>query len=205
MGFIPRITCRRCGRQFSGVRSRCPYCGTRRVSQSERSPSPTPGTVEGTPAAARSNINTKWQMTFGIILLAAIILAVIVLVSSNLNSSAKSTPTPDLPLFSFTPIPPPPTNSPTPVPKLEKISITFYARVVEDFALDIDGTLQLKAVATPADVAIEGYVKWTSKDPTIATVDDTGLVTGVSPGSVILTVECFGVTSETICRVRQQA
>ncbi len=28
MSVIPKITCRRCGREYSGLRSRCPYCGT---------------------------------------------------------------------------------------------------------------------------------------------------------------------------------
>ena len=31
MGMIPRVICRRCGRQFSGVRARCPYCGSERT------------------------------------------------------------------------------------------------------------------------------------------------------------------------------
>ena len=49
MSFIPRVTCRRCGRQFSGIRGRCPYCGTRRVRQSDRVPNPTPGEDASTP------------------------------------------------------------------------------------------------------------------------------------------------------------
>ena len=50
MGIIPRVTCRRCGRQFSGVRNRCPYCGTRRIKQSDRVPGTTPGQDPSTPA-----------------------------------------------------------------------------------------------------------------------------------------------------------
>ena len=31
MGMIPEVKCRRCGETFSSMRSRCPNCGTRRV------------------------------------------------------------------------------------------------------------------------------------------------------------------------------
>ena len=29
MGFIPEITCRRCGNKYSAIRGRCPSCGAR--------------------------------------------------------------------------------------------------------------------------------------------------------------------------------
>ena len=38
MSVIPKITCRRCGREYSGLRSRCPYCGTSRKKSAERIP-----------------------------------------------------------------------------------------------------------------------------------------------------------------------
>ena len=81
MSFIPRVTCRRCGRQFSGMRGRCPYCGTRRVRQSERVPGPTPGEDMSTPSGQRAAVNARWQLIFGAILLVAVILAVVVLIS----------------------------------------------------------------------------------------------------------------------------
>ena len=48
MSVIPEVKCRRCGETFSALRSRCPNCGTRRVNQSARTPSPTPGTTPKT-------------------------------------------------------------------------------------------------------------------------------------------------------------
>ena len=77
MGIIPRVTCRRCGRQFSGVRNRCPYCGTEgsnratayRARLRARTPRP--------PAGQRASVNTRWQMMFGGILVAAVILALL--------------------------------------------------------------------------------------------------------------------------------
>ena len=38
MSVIPKITCRRCGREYYGLRSRCPYCGTSRKKYAQRIP-----------------------------------------------------------------------------------------------------------------------------------------------------------------------
>ena len=96
MSLIPEVKCRRCGETFSSLRSRCPNCGTRRVSQSTRTPGATPGTVKGTASYDRAAANTRWQMIFGLILVVAVILAVIVMVSTSLNgngaSGTKATP-----------------------------------------------------------------------------------------------------------------
>ena len=112
MSLIPEVKCRRCGESFSSLRSRCPNCGTRRVSQSGRTPAATPGTVRGTEAYERAAVNTKWQLIFGLILVVAVILAVIVMVSTGLNGAdapaAKATPTPAAESAAPTPPPPPP-------------------------------------------------------------------------------------------------
>ena len=99
MSFIPNVTCRRCGRQFSALRLRCPYCGTRRVRQSERVPASSGSADPGSPAGERAASNARWQLIFGGILLLAVILAVVVLVSISLNSSTKE------PVTTFRPSP----------------------------------------------------------------------------------------------------
>ena len=85
MSMIPEVKCRRCGETFSSMRSRCPNCGTRRVTQSSRTPSTTPGTVRGTASYERAETNTKWQLIFGLILVVAVVLAVIVMVTTSLE------------------------------------------------------------------------------------------------------------------------
>ncbi len=200
MSVVPRITCRRCGRAFSGLRSRCPYCGTRRVKQSDRSPGATPELNVDTAAAQRAGVNTKWQLIFGVILLAAVILAVVVLVSVSLNdAAAKATPTPPAVTPTETP-PPTPTPSPTPTPTVESITITFLNATMEDFTVGIDNTVQLQSVIYPMNIDTVGAIKWVSSKPEIATVDDTGLVTGISAGMCYVQVECYGVKSN-ICYV----
>ena len=81
MSVIPQVACKRCGKEFSALRPRCPYCGTRRVKTGDRVPMTTASQNYGTPSAERAVLNTKWQMIFGMILLAAVILAVIILIT----------------------------------------------------------------------------------------------------------------------------
>ncbi|GAB6395362.1 MAG: Ig-like domain-containing protein [Bacteroidales bacterium] len=54
-------------------------------------------------------------------------------------------------------------------------------------SLKADSTLQLTAVITPED-ADNKTVTWSSSDAAVATVDNTGLVTGVAEGEAIITV-----------------
>ena len=170
MGFIPRLTCRRCGRQYSGLHSRCPYCGTRRVKSSDRVPSPTPAMNPGTDAARRAGTGTKWQMIFGAILLGAVILAVI------------------------------PTATPAPTPTVTDVEITYYGEEKTDFSMNVGASTQLMASVHPWDVTAE--VTWSISDETVATVDDTGLVTGVGAGTATITAESFGVSATCIVRVK---
>ena len=104
MGFIPRVTCRRCGRQYSGLRGRCPYCGTRRVKQSDRVPATSGSTEPRAPGAGeRAANNARWQLVFGGILLLAVILSVVVLVSISLNGSTDNGPVTTVPPVSNLP------------------------------------------------------------------------------------------------------
>ena len=108
MSVIPKITCRRCGREYSGLRSRCPYCGTSRKKSAERIPLRTSSANAGTPAAEHAAVNTKWQLLFGGILLIAVVAAVIVLITVSLNaeknSSAAVDPTPPATVSSAAPV-----------------------------------------------------------------------------------------------------
>jgi uncharacterized protein YjdB/tetratricopeptide (TPR) repeat protein len=54
-------------------------------------------------------------------------------------------------------------------------------------ALSVYGTEQLTSTVSPSD-AVNQKVTWTSSDPLIATVDETGKVTAVSPGTATITV-----------------
>ena len=80
MGFIPETTCRRCGQKYSGLRNRCPNCGTLRQNQPNRVPNTTASATPNTAASRRAGTDIRWQLIFGGILLVAVILAVVVLI-----------------------------------------------------------------------------------------------------------------------------
>lgn len=206
MGMIPDVKCRRCGETFSSLRSRCPNCGTRRVSQSSRTPSTTPGTVKGTASYDRAETNTKWQMIFGLILVVSVILAVIVMVSTSLDGAdnagqskvtAPVAVTNDIPQIEAAP-----TAPPTPTPSVEKLSIKFFEKEIETdctMRLSNDETITLTAVPYP--LTITGVkINWSvSNDevleiiPSEDTLSCDVHIIGTVAGGVNLTAECFGV------------
>jgi DNA-directed RNA polymerase subunit RPC12/RpoP len=215
MSVIPEVKCRRCGESFSALRSRCPNCGTRRVAQSGRTPAATPGTVKGTAAYERAETNTKWQMIFGLILVVAVILAVIVMVvsrpdglDSGSTTSEGKTPTPTnieptdgeggtIILESPTPRP----ATPTPAP--DSVKVFYYEKELDEFTEPVGTELTLKAVAYPIETFSEANFKWSISDESIVSLkvsDDTKSCTvkilQTKPGGVILTVECNGVKKE---------
>lgn len=206
MSMIPEVKCRRCGETFSSMRSRCPNCGTRRVTQSGRTPGTTPGTVRGTASYERAETNTKWQMIFGLILVVAVILAVIVMVSTSLDGSDnKGSTQPTLPAVTdYVPIiDTPPTVAPTPTPTVESIRIMYYETEKEtEFAMR-EGDADIPLTAQVLPVTVTGVkVNWSVTDETgeYCTVTSTGdnscnvSIIKAKPGGVQLTAECNGVT-----------
>ena len=197
MSVIPKITCRRCGREYSGLRSRCPYCGTSRSRSAERIPLRTSSENAGTPAAEHAAVNTKWQMLFGGILLIAVVAAVIVLITVSLNASrnasASAEPTPPATVSSAAPVATP-TPTPTPTPSVTSITITFLGSKCTEFAAKVGDEVPLSTTIYPAGG--DQTVTWSSKDESIAKVSDKGVVTGVGKGTTTITAECGGVKAD---------
>ena len=203
MSVIPKITCRRCGREYSGLRSRCPYCGTSRKKSAERIPLRTSSENAGTPAAEHAAVNTKWQLLFGGILLIAVVAAVIVLITVSLNaeknSSAAVEPTPPATVSSAAPVTTPtptptPTPTLTPTPSVTSVTITFLGSKRTEFAAKVGDEVQLSATVYPTGT--DQTVTWSSKDESVAKVSDKGVVTGVGKGTTTITVECGGVKAD---------
>ncbi len=203
MSMIPEVKCRRCGETFSSMRSRCPNCGTRRVSQSGRTPGTTPGTVKGTASYERAETNTKWQMIFGLILVVAVILAVIVMVSTSLNgidTGVGSKVTQAVATEAIPTVEAAPTPSPTPTPTVENIELyNFTNKITSDFTMHLgDAPVELKAQVYPLDIT-GVTVTWTSGDESVLTItpsEDTlscsVQIVGTINGGVKLTAACLG-------------
>ena len=206
MSLIPEVKCRRCGETFSSLRSRCPNCGTRRVAQSTRTPGPTPGTVSGTAAYERAETNTKWQIIFGLILVAAVILAVVVMVTTSLEGAdvkqqtTSITPpvvTEYVPVIEEAPTPPP-----TPTPNVEGLRVMFYTTEIgNDFTIWVGESEEIDLTVQVMPLTLQGLkVDWTSGNPDILTVEKTDEYAvhvaahddGSLPKSTTLTLTCAG-------------
>ena len=206
MSLIPEVKCRRCGERFSSLRSRCPNCGTRRVTQSSRTPSATPGTVGGTAAYERAASNTRWQMIFGLILVVAVILAVIVMVSTSLNGTDVSVKPnkPNAPAPTVEPAQPSaepvPTPTPTPPPTIEVLQIRYNDRELPEFTMSPGEIVTINAYVSP--LTITDKVKWSSEDK-----DDGNKVTveclKYSETPLKIYAEIFGKKVECLVRFRR--
>lgn len=224
MGMIPEVKCRRCGETFSAMRSRCPNCGTRRVTQSSRTPGATPGTVKGTAAYERAETNTKWQMIFGLILVIAVILAVIVMVTTSLSGIDSQTPgkaSIPTPTDNITPeIPEAPTPTPTMTPTIETVDILYLGLPERKLGDDNkvqgadsptmhvgDEPLHLVPSIYPMTVSVDpSEYHWSSSDTDCLEVtvnpDDGSCdvsCVGNKGGGVLITVEVYGVSNS--CRI----
>ena len=204
MSFIPQIICRNCGKKFSSIRGRCPACGARHVKQTMRTaPAASAG---GTQAAATAAGNARWQLIFGGILVAAVIVAVIILITASLDPAVSGNdPVETPPLVDIT-SPPPPTPTPTPTPSptipVTSVTITYGGDTVTEFTQRTDwAATPLKAEVYPLEALSTAKVTWRSSDTSVATVDETGLVTGVGPGQCNIIAECGGITASCLVRV----
>ncbi len=208
MPMIPEVKCRRCGETFSSMRSRCPNCGTSRVTQSSRTPGPTPGTVQGTASYERAETNTKWQIIFGLILVAAVILAVIVMVTGSLEGTdSQQRPTQITPpvVTEYVPvIEEPPTPPPTPTPTVEGLRVMFFTNEIQtDFTIWVDDPIDLTVQVMP--LTLQGLrVDWKSTNTDILTVEKTDeyavhvscVDDGSLPKSCKLILTCAGFEKE---------
>lgn len=71
--------------------------------------------------------------------------------------------------------------------------VIYNVTVTGTATIAVAATTQLTAGWIPSDVVDTGEITWTSSDIAKATVSDTGLVTGVAAGVVIITAEIRGV------------
>ncbi len=85
MSLIPNIVCRRCKREFSPFRFKCPYCGEKRAREVRRAVPESDSAVRGTEAARRSAEDMRWQMLIGSGLIVCLVAAVIAIVSVSVN------------------------------------------------------------------------------------------------------------------------
>ena len=186
MSLIPKTVCRRCHREFPSLRSRCPYCGTRKPQEVKRSLPESDSAVRGTRAARQASENINWQMVIGGVLLLLVIVAVVAIVSVNMSSRVAETEAILLEEESIpevaaetTAVPIPtatPTPTPVPTPQITSISVTWLGQPLPNGVIDFSGA-QYDLDATPYPLMEDVVVEWYSTDESCATVDENGVVT----------------------------
>lgn len=215
MDLIPQVTCRKCGTEYSSLQSRCPNCGTRKMKQTQRAPGTTSGSVAGTYANEQAQLNVRWQMTFAAILVVAVILSMIVLISTSLSTERDSgqqggnvVQVTEDPNVSATPTPTP-TPSPTPTPMLNSLGLTYAGNALagNTFTEAIDEEVPLSLTYYPLNVPVTSNdVKWTSADESVCTVtgDNMGcVIKGVGVGSTTVTVQLYNQKVDVLVYVRE--
>ncbi len=199
MSVVPNVTCRRCHRQYPAFRSRCPYCGTKKVREVRSATPETDSAVPGTQASRFAVETINWQMLIGAVLLLAVIIATIVLVSSKVSAAVEANPgaaqgeaagdgtDPGGTMVSAPPIPTEaPSPSPTAPPSITNVQILWKWYEGHDYS----GTGFTSDKGVPlTDFQVSWYPtnvtaipKWSSSDESIVTVSPTeGNVVTITP------------------------
>lgn len=205
MGIIPKVKCSRCERSFSVLQSKCPYCGARR-SKGGKFSMPEPG-------------DPKWRLAVGVLLLIAVLCTVIAIVNINgkdADESAKTSAAETSPSPSGTgdaDVSPSPdasgattsdTDLPSPSPSADSIeSITIkwaYYNGSNEMTIDVGFSIELNAEIYPTTADVE--VTWSSENPSVCTVDESGKIKGVGSGTTTIVAEYNGVRGELIVHVK---
>lgn len=192
MGLLKKNICPHCGAEYSSMKGSCPKCGARKQSSSDRAACSTDSMSAGTTAGREAAADGRWQMIFGLCIIAAVIAAVIILITTTLGSGYDETKVSTPPSESVPVTDEVVTPTPTPTPTVETLTVTFLGQESKGFTMSVGQTVPLGTTHLPLEV--EGIVEWTSSNPEIASVDDTGLVTGVAAGSITITATLYNLS-----------
>ena len=75
---------------------------------------------------------------------------------------------------------------------------------VEERELKLGKTFQLKAAGSPEDITDVWEVEWNSSNTAVATVDENGLVSGLTEGDAVITAKVGSVTAQATIKVREK-
>lgn len=214
MAIVEEIKCSRCDRKYSGVRSRCPYCGARRIGRGKYS---------------ESSDNAKGKMLISVLIMGVFVVAAIVLLATTDTGDATEPPSNGLSLPGEdgnveeggialeTPPPPTPTPTPTPPPTpppITSLEVRFGGTPTEDFTMTrIGEELGLRIHVEPPGAEAEYEIIWESSDESVFQVvpvfmtegGQLGMgatVTAIGNGHETLTVTVGDQSAEVIVRVR---
>ncbi|MCL2126508.1 MAG: hypothetical protein FWH33_11070 [Oscillospiraceae bacterium] len=221
MSIISEVKCARCDRKYSGVRSRCPHCGARRI---------------GSGKYSEEGDNSKGKMIVGILIMVVLVVAAGILLftapKDEDDAFAAETPpteteesTPpipdendviDMPGIGPSVTPPESEDDETdaePVdtapPGVTSVTITYAGYMKDDFTEPVGSKIPLKVRIEPPGAEYEEDIVWKSSDTSVFDVVPAadGLscnVTIIGSGSArsaTLTVSIGDVSFDCIVRV----
>ncbi len=218
MSLIPNTTCRRCHRQYPSFRSRCPYCGTKKVREVRSAVPESDSAVPGTQASRNAAESLNLQMLMGGGLLLAVIVLAIILVSARVGADASVRQSAEEIINNVTantPIPPPtgvPTPSPSPTPQIQKIECRWGTTGVYDyvelggFSMPEGSSIPLSVIWFPA--TIPAIPEWSVDDEDIVSISpsDSGLectakMVGEKGESTVLHLTVNGIENDMKIRI----
>ena len=219
MSIISEIKCARCDRKYSGVRSRCPYCGARRI---------------GSGKYYEEGDNTKGKMIIGVLIMAVLVVAAGILLFTTkpkkdpvgpTGQSVSESSSPTIPPEDdITTIPGPDATSPdeddiedideTPTPepiKIESVTITYAGLPATDFSEPVGTRVPLRVKIEPAGVEFSEEIIWESSNISVFDVvkdnieGTSAIVTIIGKSgdrNAVLTVSVGDVQAKCIIRVK---
>ena len=213
MSIISEVKCARCDRKYSGVRSRCPYCGARRIGRGKYS---------------EEEDNTKGKMLVGVLIMAVLVVAAgVLLFTTPAQGGEEAEPSGDIetssppsllpgeddtttiedtgPPPSVSTTPPPSVSTTPPTPTIETVTIRYSGSVRTEFTARVGERVPLSVRIDP--LGIEAEIIWASSNrnvfEVVPNIDGTqATVTAIAIGTETLTVTVGDVTAECIVRVR---
>ena len=208
MSLIPKVKCSRCDRSYSGLKNKCPYCGTSRSRGSKR-------TNDSPDSGARRMI----QMLLALVLVVTVISMIATgggddneqlgtgITQTQQEEENENNGDTEGQGDYETPPPPPPEPTPTPnaVTGLE-IRWQFQQGNINEMTLSTGDSLEVWADVFPTDADTTG-IDWSTDSPAIANIrveaDDFSRIELMAVGSGIatITVTAGGQTAELIVRV----
>ena len=211
MSLVAEIKCAKCDRKFSGVRSRCPFCGERLIGRGK---------------SAEGADRFRLKMLLSVLIMGVLVIAAGALLFTTPIPAAAPPPqvhtpqTPNLPSDLDTntlpgthpetpppePTPPPEEPSPEPVPVVLNLIITYNGRENKDFTANVGERVDLKVIVVPD--GIDEEVVWVSSNEAVFQVvalnteGTAARVTGLGKGTATLTASAGDVEAECIVRIR---
>ena len=212
MSIFAEVKCARCDRKYSGIRSKCPYCGARRIGRGKYS---------------EETDNSKGKMLIGVMIMAVLVVAAGVLLLTApkptyeeppRNTDHESSPPALSSEDDVTSFPGPGIISPAepsdnetdgpedtaPVYTVESVRIMYSNITKTDFTAKVGEQVPLRASVEP--VGIEEEIIWTSSNTDVFEVvpNTTGTnatVYGIGKGNATLTVTVGDKEATCIVRV----